>query len=842
MASTIKLKRGSGEPGAGALVEGEPAFDLTNKRLYTENSGGTVLEIGTNPTTLQVDGTLTVGVDDTGYDVEFFGATTGKSMLWDESADSLIIEGNVGIGTSTPDEALEVSGDLKISGSSFGILHFGETSDVTKIVGRDADHASLANTLDFFTAGTQRMTIDSSGRVIFGDPDSDISGLVFTGLATTDPVINTNATGAEFVAYRTDNAVNGGDFIGAYLFGNDDNDATEDHFAGMWAKATGTAGSMDLHFAAGKAEYEADSAQMTITSDGNVGIGVTPAFASGGGLHVHDSTVGRIHLTGGSSGTAAEDGFQLAHINVDSYVWNYEAGPLIFATSNTERFRIASDGSLSTPTLGTDNVRFGENAGNSIASGGLRNVLIGTNAGTAITTGDSNIAIGWEALKTEDTHGNNIAIGASALATQNAGADAYNVGIGYNAGTAVTTGTINTLIGSLAGDAITTGNSNVAVGYGSLSADTTGDRSTALGFQALSLQNFTSNTDTYNVAVGYNSGYSVTTGIQNTLIGGLAGDSITTANNNTALGYNSLGLNITGNSNVAIGYAALDANTTASNNIAVGASALTANTTGVENTAVGHTAGASNTTSSYSTFIGKGAGYYSTSAQNTYLGEQSGYYVTSGAKNTILGRYSGNQGGLDIRTTSNNIVLSDGDGNPRVAVNSSGTAFFGAPVAPSSSQAGISLGLSGPSGGSISIANTLTSTYAGAIKFINGNGQVGHIETSGSSTSYVTSSDYRLKENVVYTWDATTRLKQLKPVRFNFIADADTTVDGFLAHEAQAVVAEAVSGTHNEVDDDGNAVMQGIDQSKLVPLLVKAVQEQQTLIETLTARIEALEG
>ena len=101
--------------------------------------------------------------------------------------------------------------------------------------------------------------------------------------------------------------------------------------------------------------------------------------------------------------------------------------------------------------------------------------------------------------------------------------------------------------------------------------------------------------------------------------------------------------------------------------------------------------------------------------------------------------------------------------------------------------------------------------------------------------SYNTSSDHRLKENVDYTWDATTRLKQLKPARFNFIADPDTTVDGFLAHEAQAVVPEAVHGTHNEVDDDGVAVMQGIDQSKLVPLLVKTIQE-------LEARITALEG
>ena len=112
---------------------------------------------------------------------------------------------------------------------------------------------------------------------------------------------------------------------------------------------------------------------------------------------------------------------------------------------------------------------------------------------------------------------------------------------------------------------------------------------------------------------------------------------------------------------------------------------------------------------------------------------------------------------------------------------------------------------------------------------------VGSISVTTSATAYNTSSDYRLKENVVAMTGATARLKQLAPKRFNFIADADTTVDGFLAHEVQSVVPEAITGTHNEVDDDGNPVYQGIDQSKLVPLLVATIQE-------LEARIAALES
>jgi len=134
------------------------------------------------------------------------------------------------------------------------------------------------------------------------------------------------------------------------------------------------------------------------------------------------------------------------------------------------------------------------------------------------------------------------------------------------------------------------------------------------------------------------------------------------------------------------------------------------------------------------------------------------------------------------------------------------------------------------------VLNNSNGTSGGqACNFLFSGTSVGNITTTPSSTAYNTSSDHRLKENVTANWDATTRLKQLNPVRFNFIADADTTVDGFLAHEVQSVVPEAITGTHNEVDDEGNPVYQGIDQSKLVPLLVKTIQE-------LEARIAALEA
>jgi hypothetical protein len=119
---------------------------------------------------------------------------------------------------------------------------------------------------------------------------------------------------------------------------------------------------------------------------------------------------------------------------------------------------------------------------------------------------------------------------------------------------------------------------------------------------------------------------------------------------------------------------------------------------------------------------------------------------------------------------------------------------------------------------------------------------LGSISQNGaSSVAYNTSSDYRLKENISPLTDAIYRISQLKPSQFNFITEPGKTVDGFIAHEAQEVVPECVTGDKDAVDDDGNPIYQGIDQSKLVPLLTAALQEALAEIESLKARVTALE-
>ena len=128
------------------------------------------------------------------------------------------------------------------------------------------------------------------------------------------------------------------------------------------------------------------------------------------------------------------------------------------------------------------------------------------------------------------------------------------------------------------------------------------------------------------------------------------------------------------------------------------------------------------------------------------------------------------------------------------------------------------------------------SQFANVASFRNASNQVvGTISCTNIATTYATSSDYRIKENVVDMTGAVDRVKQLKPSRFNFTANPSKIVDGFLAHEAQEVVPESVTGVKDALYSNGDPLLQGIDQSKIVPLLTGAIKE-------LIARIEELEA
>ena len=175
-------------------------------------------------------------------------------------------------------------------------------------------------------------------------------------------------------------------------------------------------------------------------------------------------------------------------------------------------------------------------------------------------------------------------------------------------------------------------------------------------------------------------------------------------------------------------------------------------------------------------------------------------------------------------STANKLVLNPLGGNVLInkqsdVVTGSGTFFTQA----ASSYPALLINTKDFSGTVNCLQNHHTGTYVGGINY------------SNTATSFPTSSDYRLKENVVTLTDAVTRIEELKPCRFNFIAEPGETIDGFLAHEVAAIVPNAVDGEKDAVNEDGSIKVQSLDHSKLVPLLVAAVKE-------LAARVAALEA
>jgi len=620
------------------------------------------------------------------------------------------------------------------------------------LVARDASGNFAAGTITAALTGTASGNLVSGGAL--GTPSSGIATNL-TGLPLT-----TGVTGTLPVA-------NGGTGLTAGTSGG----VLAYTATGVLASSAALAASaLVVGGGAGAAPATTTTGTGVVTALG-VNTGSAGAFVVNGGALGTPASGTVTNLTGTASiningtvgaTTPAAGAFTTLSATLDATIYGVTVGRGAGAISTNTAVGASA---LAANTSGFNNVALGQGA-LLTNTGGAFNTAIGR-ISLNLSTGDYNTAVGGNSLPSNTTGSNNTAVGAQALNFNTTASD--NTAVGYQAGYSNTTADENVAIGALAMTSTTTGNAQVAVGRSALRDNTTGSENTAVGRTTLAgnttgsqnsgmgrgaLQNnttgssntadgafalFSNTTASNNTAVGYQAGYTGTTATQvtvfgvqagytnnannNAFFGYQAGYSNTTGTNNAAFGaYRPLYTNTTGAFNTAIGDQALLSNTTASNNTAVGYQAGYTNQTGTGFTALGYQAGYT-ATGNYNTVIGKSAGVgLTTGTNNTFIGvnnaaEGAGHYVTTGSLNTILGGYNGNQGGLDIRTGSNNIVLSDGDGTPQFIVNGINQAgLFGLPLSTWDSNRYRSLQFgNGTTARYFSIAQQFTAACAGSL-------------------------------------------------------------------------------------------------------------------------------
>ena len=420
------------------------------------------------------------------------------------------------------------------------------------------------------------------------------------------------------------------------------------------------------------------------------------------------------------------------------------------------------------------------------------------------------------------------------------GATTQNTGA-FTTLTSTSDATLHGLTVGLGGGSVST---NTAVGVSALNANTSGANNTAIGYQAA----YSNTSGGQITAVGYQAGYTSNSvgGTYLTAVGFKAAYTSSTTGTICAIGYNALTANTSGADNTAVGsYNALGSNTTGSYNTAVGREALNSNTTASNNTAVGYQAGYSQTTggtsAGYNAYFGQSAGYASTGYQNTLIGRNSGSAITSGNSNTLIGQYNGNQGGLDIRTSNNYIVLSDGDGNPRGYYSSSANGW----VFPAASSSATPVQTVGASGDAAYQAILITkydnnsTTSQNFIQFQINNGGVnsGKITANGANQATFTStSDVTLKTNIVPLASQLANINAIEVIEFDYIeSEGGGHQIGFSAQNMQTIYPDTVS-----TREDGKLELSGWNKTEA--RLVKAIQELSALVTAQATEIAALKA
>ena len=528
----------------------------------------------------------------------------------------------------------------------------------------------------------------------------------------------------------------------------------------------------------------------------------------------------------GRSNSALWDGDKDTGIQVEESI---DEDIIRFDTAGVEHFTMNGP-RLSVLNSG-NSVFIGEGAGANDDLSTNNNVFIGRDAGNSNSVGTFNTAVGGNALYNNDIGHYNVANGFESLKFNRSGT--HNVAVGFRTLFNNYAGIYNTAIGALALFGNNAGSRGVAFGYASqlnVNPTTTGwtNTNTSVGYESLrGGSNAVENTGLNNTAIGHQSLLNNTTGGNNTANGFYALLSNTTGDSNTANGYQSLLSNTVGRSNTAYGYQSLGSNISGNNNTAYGTLSLYGNTTGSFNTALGDFAGRYTNTGDEN----------QTSTSSIYLGYDA-RSAASGSSNEIV-----------IGTTARGLGTNTAVyGNSTMTKHIFTSGRVGVGVTAPEAEIDISGGLNVRGvlyGGALNAAyNFHIDSYDpvpnnGSRIFLNWHGGNGIIVGNGSASygpvtasTYLTGSDERLKENIQSTHYGLESVLKMKVKDYNYKSDQNKTVrTGLIAQDLEKVFPGAVNVGTDEVDQDGNLTNPwSVDYSRLTPVIIKAMQEQQDII------------
>lgn len=472
---------------------------------------------------------------------------------------------------------------------------------------------------------------------------------------------------------------------------------------------------------------------------------------------------------------------------------------------------------------------------------GNKNTAIGVTSLSANTTGEKNTATGFRALYANTTGDSNTAVGSSALKSNTEGHD--NIAIGNEALTSNTTGRENTATGALALESNTTGKWNNAIGYEALKSNTTGIGNIAIGNNALKANT----TGEYNTAIGYFALGSNTTADNNTAYGNSALRSTTTGQHNTAIGYNALRTNKTGSHNSAFGYYANVSDNDLTNATAIGYRAEVAqdnslilgsissvnNATANTNVGIGTTTPEarlevkSNNMYNFTTQLRLVENGSSAAARIEFANSNPGEWILAGQART------------DVANSLFTFEYNDGVGSGTSPFQISGQGKVGinySPTGTSLSDGVLSVQRVGDED-NLSLINSINDSKWGF--YVGGFGNAGNMNLfyngsnkgffSSTSGAYSSTSDRRLKENIVPTEPFLGKIQAIKIRRFNYKADKTQRPQiGYIAQELEKQFPEFVNKPNK---DSKRESYYTVNYAGMSAVAIKAIQEQQKTIE-----------